>query len=50
MTRPATGVRIVDLSHETLPADGWRFFAVPPRIRGLETFPVLAFALGDAAR
>ena len=28
-----------------LPPDGWRFFAVPPRIRGLATFPVRAFAL-----
>jgi kynurenine formamidase len=28
-----------------LPRDGWRFFAVPPRIRGLATFPVRAFAL-----
>lgn len=33
-----------------LPADGWRFFAVPPRIRGMATFPVRAFALVDAAR
>ena len=30
---------------EALPADGWRFFAVPPRIRGMATFPVRAFAL-----
>jgi kynurenine formamidase len=28
-----------------LPRDGWRFFAVPPRIRGMATFPVRAFAL-----
>jgi kynurenine formamidase len=28
-----------------LPADGWRFFAVPPRIRGMATFPVRAFAI-----
>ncbi len=28
-----------------LPPDGWRFFAVPPRIRGMATFPVRAFAL-----
>jgi kynurenine formamidase len=28
-----------------LPATGWRFFAVPPRIRGMATFPVRAFAL-----
>ena len=38
------------LSHGPWPADGWRFFAVPPRIRGLATFPVRAFALVDAAR
>jgi arylformamidase len=30
-----------------LPAEGWRFFAVPPRIRGMATFPVRAFALVD---
>jgi arylformamidase len=30
---------------DKLPRDGWRFFAVPPRIRGLATFPVRAFAL-----
>ncbi len=30
------------------PTDGFRFFAVPPRIRGMATFPVRAFALlGD---
>ena len=28
-----------------LPPDGWRFFAVPPRILGMATFPVRAFAL-----
>jgi kynurenine formamidase len=28
-----------------LGSDGWRFFAVPPRIRGMATFPVRAFAL-----
>ncbi|HEY4753278.1 MAG TPA: cyclase family protein [Candidatus Limnocylindrales bacterium] len=28
-----------------LPAAGWRFFAVPPRIQGMATFPVRAFAL-----
>jgi kynurenine formamidase len=32
---------------DQLPAHGWRFFAVPPRIRGLATFPVRAFALLD---
>jgi arylformamidase len=30
-----------------LPAVGWRFFAVPPRIRGMGTFPVRAFAIVD---
>ncbi len=30
---------------DALPPDGWRFFAVPPRIRGMATFPVRAFAL-----
>ena len=30
---------------EQLPPEGWRFFAVPPRIRGMATFPVRAFAL-----
>jgi kynurenine formamidase len=28
-----------------LPTEGWRFFAVPPRIHGMATFPVRAFAL-----
>lgn len=28
-----------------LPPTGWRFFAVPPRIRGMATFPVRAFAI-----
>jgi kynurenine formamidase len=28
-----------------LPPDGWRFFAVPPRIRAMATFPVRAFAI-----
>ncbi len=30
---------------DQLPPDGWRFFAVPPRIRGMATFPIRAFAL-----
>jgi kynurenine formamidase len=30
-----------------LPADGFRFFAVPPQIRGMATFPVRAFAIVD---
>jgi arylformamidase len=29
----------------SLPPTGWRFFAVPPRIRGMATFPVRAFAI-----
>ena len=28
-----------------LPPTGWRFYAVPPRIRGMATFPVRAFAI-----
>jgi arylformamidase len=28
-----------------LPPAGWRFFAAPPRIRGMATFPVRAFAI-----
>jgi kynurenine formamidase len=28
-----------------LPPGGWRFFAVPPRIRAMATFPVRAFAI-----
>ena len=33
---------------DQLPLEGFRFFAVPPRIRGMATFPVRAFALlGD---
>jgi arylformamidase len=28
-----------------LPSTGWRFFAVPPRIRAMATFPVRAFAI-----
>ena len=30
---------------DQLPPDGFRFFAVPPRIRGMATFPVRAFAI-----
>lgn len=30
---------------DQLPPDGFRFFAVPPRIRGMATFPIRAFAL-----
>ena len=32
---------------EQLPADGFRFFAVPVKIRGMGTFPVRAFGLVD---
>ena len=28
-----------------LPGDGFRFYAVPPRVKGMGTFPVRAFAL-----
>jgi len=28
-----------------LPPSGWRFYAVPPRIRGMATFPIRAFAI-----
>ena len=30
---------------DQLPAQGFRFFAVPPRIRGMATFPIRAFAI-----
>ena len=30
---------------EALPSDGFRFFAVPPRFRGMGSFPVRAFAI-----
>ena len=30
---------------DQLPASGFRFFAVPPRIEGMATFPVRAFAI-----
>jgi kynurenine formamidase len=43
------GAGILVVEHLTnlaaLPATGFRFFAVPPRIRGMGTFPVRAFAL-----
>lgn len=32
---------------DALPAWGFRFFAVPPRIAGMATFPVRAFAIVD---
>ncbi|HKO57389.1 MAG TPA: cyclase family protein [Thermoanaerobaculia bacterium] len=41
------GILIVEhlASLDALPADGFRFFAVPPRVRGMGSFPVRAFAL-----
>jgi kynurenine formamidase len=41
------GVLVVEhlTSLSGLPAAGFRFFAVPPRVRGMGTFPVRAFAL-----
>jgi arylformamidase len=30
---------------EALPNDGFRFFAVPPKVRGMGSFPVRAFAI-----
>ena len=43
----AAGIPLVEhLSGlELLPRDGFRFFAVPPRIAGMATLPVRAFAL-----
>jgi arylformamidase len=51
--RPAHSILLDDdifiLEHlvhlEKLPAEGFRFFAVPPKITGLGSFPVRAFAL-----
>jgi kynurenine formamidase len=34
---------------DALPASGFRMFAVPPRIAGMATFPVRAFAIVDDA-
>lgn len=46
----AAGIPLVEhlCGLERLPVDGFRFFAVPPRIAGMATFPVRAFALLDA--
>lgn len=43
----AAGIPIVEhlTALDRLPDGGFRFFAVPPRVRGLGTFPVRAFAL-----
>jgi kynurenine formamidase len=30
---------------EALPNEGFRFFAVPPKVRGMGSFPVRAFAI-----
>ena len=35
---------------DALPDTGFRFFAVPPRVSGLATFPVRAFAIVDTPR
>jgi kynurenine formamidase len=45
----AAGMPVVEhlTGLDALPASGWRFFAVPPRIRGMATFPVRAFAILD---
>lgn len=56
LARPAhsillgAGIPIVEhLCHlEQLPRDNFRFFAVPPMIKGMGTFPVRAFALVNA--
>lgn len=52
-TRPAhtallaAGVLIVEhlTGLDALPAEGFRFFATPPRVAGMGTFPVRAFAI-----
>ncbi len=57
-TRPAhtalLGVGVPIVEHlrglDDLPDEGFRFFAVPPRITGLATFPVRAFAVVDPPR
>jgi len=43
----AAGILVVEhlTNLSALPARGFRFFAVPPRVRGMGTFPVRAFAL-----
>jgi len=54
-TRPAhtilLGAGIAIVEHMTslgaLPATGFRFFAVPPKVRGIGSFPVRAFARVD---
>jgi kynurenine formamidase len=43
----AAGIPIVEhlANLSSLPAAGFRFFAVPPRVRGMDSFPVRAFAI-----
>ena len=43
----AAGILVVEhlTRLSSLPAGGFRFFAVPPRVRGMGTFPVRAFAI-----
>ena len=43
----AAGIPIVEhmCNLEDLPADGFRFFAVPVKVKGFGTFPVRAFAI-----
>lgn len=45
----AAGVPVVEhmCMLNRLPADGFRFFAVPAKVRGMGTFPVRAFAIID---
>jgi len=47
----AAGVPVVEhlTGLSALPSDGFRFFAAPPRVRGMATFPVRAFGLVPAA-
>jgi len=53
LSRPAhsilleAGIPIVEhmCNLDQLPPDGFRFFAVPPKIKGFGTFPVRAFAI-----
>ena len=55
MSRPAhsellrAGIFIIEhlTNLDALPDSGFRFFAVPPKVRGLGTFPVRAFAITD---
>ena len=57
MARPAhtellrAGIFIIEhmTNLDALPDSGFRFFAVPPKVRGLGTFPVRAFAITDRA-